>query len=65
MRKVAGGVSNIVHGLFVLALAYSGCSSTAAIIFLTMATTMHGAVSAGLFASVIDIRRVVWLFCRN
>lgn len=56
VRKFGTGVSNIVHGVFVLALAYSGCNSTAAIIFLTIATTSHGAISAGLFASVIDIR---------
>lgn len=55
VRKLAGGVSNIVHGLFVIALAYSGCNSTAAFVFLTMATTSHGAVSAGMFASVIDV----------
>lgn len=60
-RKLAGGVSNLVHGLFILALAYSGCSSTAAFVFLTIATTLHGAVSAGLFAHVIDIRQVAFV----
>lgn len=56
VRKLAGGVSNIVHGLFIIALAYSGCNSTVAFIFLTLATTTHGAVAAGMFASVIEIR---------
>lgn len=56
VRKLAGSVATIVHGLFAIALAYSGCSSTAAFVFLTMATTLHGAVSAGLFANIIDIR---------
>lgn len=58
VRKLAGGVATVLHGIFVVALAYSGCSSTAAFIFLTLATTTHGAVSAGMFASVIDIRFV-------
>lgn len=58
VRKLAGGVATIVHGIFIIALAYSGCSSTAAFIFLTLATTTHGAVSAGMFACVIDIRFV-------
>lgn len=56
VRRLASGVATIVHGLFVIALAYSGCNSVAAILLLTMATTMHGAVSSGMFASVIDIR---------
>lgn len=58
VRKLAGGVSTIVQGLFVIALAYARCNSTAAFLFLTMATTSHGAVSSGMFASVIDIRSV-------
>lgn len=56
VRKVAGGVATILNGLFVLCLAYSGCSSTAAVIFLTLSTSLHGAVSAGPLASLIDIR---------
>lgn len=55
VRKLAGGTSTVVNGLFVLCLAYSGCNSTAAIIFLTLATAMHGAVSSGQLASLIDI----------
>lgn len=38
-----------------LALAYSGCNSLAAIVFLTLATAVHGAVSTGPLASVVDI----------
>lgn len=56
VRKLAGGLSTIGNGLFVLGLAYSGCSSTAAVVFLTLATSVHGAVSAGPLASLIDIR---------
>lgn len=56
VRKLASGFATIVHGLFVIALAYSGCNSVAAFVFLSIATTMHGSVSAGMFASVIDIR---------
>ncbi|XP_055299849.1 sialin isoform X2 [Sitodiplosis mosellana] len=55
VRKLAGGVATIFNGLFVLALAYSGCSSTAAVVFLTLSTSLHGAVSAGPLASLIDI----------
>lgn len=59
VRKLAGGVATVVHGVFIIGLAYSGCNSTVAFIFLTLATTTHGAVSAGMFASVIDIRYVL------
>lgn len=38
-----------------LGLAYSGCDYTAAIIFLTAATAVHGAVSTGPLASFIDL----------
>lgn len=38
-----------------LALAYSGCNYIAAIIFLTSATGIHGAVSTGPLASFVDL----------
>lgn len=45
----------IVKGLVVVALAYFGHNPTAAIIFLTVATMFHGAVSSGPLASIVDI----------
>jgi hypothetical protein len=38
-----------------LGLAFSGCNSTAAIVFLTLATAASGAVSTGALASYIDL----------
>lgn len=55
VRKLATFMCCIVKGVFVLALAYSGCNSLAAIVFLTLATAVHGAVSTGPLASVVDI----------
>lgn len=55
-RRFAGGMSTVVNGLFVIGLAYSGSSSTAAIVFLTLSTAVHGTVSSGQLASLIDIR---------
>lgn len=56
VRKLAGGVANIVHGLFVVGLAYSGCNSTLAVVYLTLATSVHGAVSSAQLPSLIEIR---------
>jgi MFS transporter, ACS family, solute carrier family 17 (sodium-dependent inorganic phosphate cotransporter), member 5 len=55
LRKLAGSMCTIVKGLLVLAMAYSGCNSTAAIVFLTLATAVHGAVSTGPLANIVDI----------
>lgn len=55
VRKLAGTFCLIVNGLFVIGLAYSGCNSAAAISLLVAATAMHGAVSTGPLASLIDI----------
>jgi hypothetical protein len=38
-----------------LGLAFSGCNSTAAIVFSTVATAASGAVSTGPLASLIDL----------
>lgn len=38
-----------------LCLAYSGCSYTAAIIFLSATVAVNGAVSTGPLASLVDI----------
>lgn len=55
VRKLAGATSTLLNGVFVLCLAFSGCSSNAAILFLTLSTAVHGAVSSGQLASLIDI----------
>lgn len=54
-RKLAGGFSLLLNGVFIVCLAYSGCNSIAALIFLTSATAVHGAISSGPLASAIDI----------
>lgn len=55
VRKLATFVCSIIKGLFVIGIAYSGCDSIMAIVFLTIATALHGAVSTGALASVVDI----------
>lgn len=55
VRKLATFVCSIVKGLFVIGIAYSGCNSIMAMVFLTIATALHGAVSTGALASVVDI----------
>lgn len=55
VRKMAGTVCCIVNGIFVVALAYSGCNSTAAVAFLTLGTAFHGAVSTGPLANIVDL----------
>ncbi|XP_005176869.1 sialin [Musca domestica] len=55
IRKLATAICCIVKGLVVVALAYFGHNSTAAIVYLTVATMFHGAVSSGPLASIVDI----------
>uniref|UniRef100_A0AAG5DIP9 Major facilitator superfamily (MFS) profile domain-containing protein n=1 Tax=Anopheles atroparvus TaxID=41427 RepID=A0AAG5DIP9_ANOAO len=55
VRKMGGTMCCVVNGAFVFALAYSGCNSLMAIIFLTLATTVHGAVSTGPLANLVDM----------
>ncbi|XP_061389143.1 sialin-like [Musca vetustissima] len=55
LRKLATAICCIVKGLVVVALAYFGHNSTAAIVLLTVATMFHGAVSSGPLASIVDI----------
>ncbi|KAG5895829.1 hypothetical protein JTB14_038260 [Gonioctena quinquepunctata] len=55
VRKFATFFCCGVQGLFMLALAYSGCNSNAAIVFLTLAVGANGAVSTGPLASIVDI----------
>lgn len=55
VRKMAGSVCCIINGFFIVGLAYSGCDSTAAIVFLTLGTAVHGAVSTGPLATIVDL----------
>lgn len=55
VRKMAAAACCIGQGVFMLGLAFSGCNSTAAIAFSTVATAISGAVSTGPLASFIDI----------
>ncbi|XP_019867704.1 sialin [Aethina tumida] len=55
VRKLATAICTMGQGVFMLGLAYSGCNYTAAIVFVTAAVAMHGAVSTGPLASVVDI----------
>lgn len=45
----------VVNGLTVFGLAYSGCSVTSAVICMTLSLMLHGAVSTGVLASMVDI----------
>ncbi|CAI6346107.1 unnamed protein product [Macrosiphum euphorbiae] len=55
VRKFATVFCNILQGLFILGLCYSGCNSVVAIIMLFCATAVSGAASSGPLASVVDI----------
>ncbi|KAF2878881.1 hypothetical protein ILUMI_27289, partial [Ignelater luminosus] len=55
VRKLATFVCCVGQGFCLLALAYSDCNYSMAIIFLTAATAIHGAVSTGPLASLVDI----------
>lgn len=54
-RKLAGGFALLLNGVFTVCLAYSGCNSIAASIFLTLSTAVYGAISSGPLANGIDI----------
>lgn len=55
VRKLATALCTSVNGIFVLGIAFSGCNSTVACICMIIATALHGAVSSGPLAAVIDI----------
>lgn len=55
VRKLAGFVCAVLNGFFILGLAYSGCNTVAAIVFLTLGTMSHGAVSTGPLANIVDL----------
>jgi MFS transporter, ACS family, solute carrier family 17 (sodium-dependent inorganic phosphate cotransporter), member 5 len=54
VRKIGTTFSCIFNGFFVLGLAYSGCNSILACVFIILATGCHGAVSTGPLASLVD-----------
>ncbi|CRK96190.1 CLUMA_CG009619, isoform A [Clunio marinus] len=55
LRKLATFFSLIVNGLAVICFALSGCNVVSAVFFLTFSLAMHGAVSTGVLASIVDI----------
>lgn len=55
VRKLAGFVCIVLNGVFTLFLAYSGCNTFAAIVFLALGTMTHGAVSTGPLANIVDL----------
>ncbi|KAB0792343.1 hypothetical protein PPYR_14302 [Photinus pyralis] len=55
VRKLAIALCNIGQGACMIAMAYSGCNYTLAIVFLTGAIGIHGATSTGALANLVDI----------
>lgn len=55
VRKIGAAIGTIANGIFVIGVAFSGCNSTIACIFIIIATGCHGGVSAGPLAAIIDI----------
>lgn len=53
VRKGATAIATTLNGIFVLCLAFSGCDSIAACIYIMIATACHGAVSSGPLAAGI------------
>jgi MFS family permease len=47
-------MSLILNGFFVIGLAYAGCDVITAVILLTISLMLHGAVSSGALASIVD-----------
>jgi MFS family permease len=45
----------ILNGMCFICLAYSGCNLPFAITFFTLSLTLHGAVSTGVLAAMVDI----------
>jgi len=48
-------IGNVLQGLFILGLCYSGCDSVVAVIMLFSATAVNGAISSGALSAVVDI----------
>lgn len=48
-------LGNILQGIFILGLCFSGCNSMAALIMVMSATMVNGAVTSGPLTAVVDI----------
>lgn len=55
VRKLGIIFCSIIHGVFIVAIGCSGCNIVFVLVFLILAVSMHGAVSAGPLASIIDM----------
>ncbi|KAF5288077.1 hypothetical protein FQR65_LT12127 [Abscondita terminalis] len=55
LRKIATAVSSIGQGCCMIALAQSGSNSIAAVVFMTSATSLNGAVSTGSLPNLVDL----------
>lgn len=55
VRKIAGTVGSCLQGLFTIALALFGNVGHMAIVWFFCAATVHGAISSGPIASLIDL----------
>lgn len=55
VRKLAGTFSMLVGAGFVIGMAYAGCNESLALGMLVAATAVHGAVSSGPLASLVDL----------
>jgi len=49
------GIGNILQGLFIWGICYSGCNSMVAVFMFFSATAVNGAISSGALAAVVDI----------
>ncbi|XP_044763029.1 sialin isoform X1 [Coccinella septempunctata] len=54
VRKLATAISTVGQGFCMIAIAYSGCNSMIAFIFVGASAACHGAVSTGVLASIVD-----------
>ncbi|KAK9878097.1 hypothetical protein WA026_020740 [Henosepilachna vigintioctopunctata] len=54
VRKLATGLSTVGQGFCMIVIAYSGCNSMIAFIFVGASAACHGAVSTGVLASIVD-----------
>lgn len=55
VRKLATAMCTIVKSFFIFGLALSGCNAWIAVTCISIGTTIHGAVSTGPLATVIDL----------
>ncbi|XP_050056506.1 vesicular glutamate transporter 1-like [Aphis gossypii] len=55
VRKLACVFSNIIHGLFILTFAYSGCNDIFVISNLVCAVVVSGAISSGALPGIVDL----------